>query len=83
MECCFKISLANISIITAFSGVLSGVLLYCSKFINLNYLIGQVYEWNNLYISLGVILAMMLLALIIPFGIIRFTSPVEVIKSKK
>ena len=80
---CFKISLANISIILLFSGVLSGVLLYCSKFINLNYLIGQVYEWNNLYISLGVILAMMLLALIIPFGIIRFTSPVEVIKSKK
>lgn len=80
---CFKISLANISIILLFSGVLSGVLLYCSKFINLNYLVGQVYDWNNLYISLGIILAMMLLALIIPFGIIRFTSPVEVIKSKK
>lgn len=80
---CFKISLANISIILLFSGVLSGVLLYCSKFINLNYLVGQVYEWNNLYISLGIILAMMLLALIIPFGIIRFTSPVEVIKAKK
>lgn len=80
---CFKISLANISIILLFSGVLSGILLYCSKAINLNYLVGQVYEWNNLYISLGIIVIMMLLALIIPFGIIRFTSPVEVIKSKK
>lgn len=80
---CFKISLANISIILLFSGVLSGVLLYCSKFINLNYLVGQVYDWNNLYISLGIILAMIFLSLIIPFGIIRFTSPVEVIKSKK
>lgn len=80
---CFKISLANISIILLFSGVLSGILLYCSKFVNLNYLIGQVYDWNNLYISLGIIIGMMLLSLIIPFGIIRFTSPVEVIKAKK
>lgn len=80
---CFKISLANISIILLFSGVLSGILLYCSKFVNLNYLIGQVYDWNNLYISLGIIVGMMLLSLIIPFGIIRFTSPVEVIKAKK
>lgn len=80
---CFKISLANISIILLFSGALSGIFLYCSKFINLNYLVGQVYEWNNLYISLGIIFAMILLSLIIPFGIIRFTSPVEVIKAKK
>lgn len=80
---CLKIAFANISIILVFSGLVSALLLYSSTAFNLNYLIGQVYDWNNLFISLGIILAMMILSLIIPFGIIRFTSPVEVIKSKK
>lgn len=80
---CLKIAFANISIILVFSGIVSALLLYSSNAFNLNYLIGQVYDWNNLIISIDIILAMMILSLIIPFGIIRFTSPVEVIKSKK
>lgn len=80
---CLRIAFANILIILVFSGIISGVLLYASTYLNLNYLIGQVYAWNNLFISAGILLVMMILSLIIPFSIIRFTSPVEVIKSKK
>lgn len=80
---CMKISFANISIILVFAGVLSALLLYIAQSFNLNYLIGQIYDWNNLIISVGMIIGMIVLALIIPFGIIRFTSPVEVVKSEK
>ena len=80
---CLKISFANISIILLFSGGLSALLLYMLQSFNLDYLIGQTYGWNNLIISLAMLVGMIALSLIIPFGIIRFTSPVEVVKSEK
>ncbi len=57
--------------------------MFKKSFQALLYLIGQTYGWNNLIISLAMLVGMIALSLIIPFGIIRFTSPVEVVKSEK
>ena len=50
------------------------------KIINMDYLIGSVYEMNNLAISIAEIAVMYLLAIILPHNIIKTTSPVETIK---
>ena len=43
-------------------------------------LIGSVYDWNNLIISISEIVVMYLLAIILPYNIIKSESPVETIK---
>lgn len=80
---CLKISFANILIILLFSCGLSAALLSVGQSMNLDFLIGRAYGWNNLFISAAMVLGMIVLALIIPFFIIRFTSPVEVIRNEK
>lgn len=80
---CLKISFANILIILLFSCGISAALLYVGQNMNLDYLIGQAYGWNNLFVSIGMVVGMIVLSLVIPFFIIRFTSPVEVVKNEK
>ncbi len=77
---CIKISLANISIYMIVSVIISVIALYIMNLFNFNYLIGQVYELNNLLISVGILLFMILFSMILPMFIINGTSPVETIR---
>ena len=62
------------------AAVLTVLCIAVMKIINMDYLIGSVYEMNNLVISIMEIAVMYLLAIILPHNIIKTTSPVETIK---
>ncbi|MDD6489713.1 MAG: hypothetical protein PUG48_07860 [Clostridia bacterium] len=77
---CFKIISANVLIVFVLSGLLTvGGIVYM-QLMNFNYLIGASFELNNLLISIGIMAFMFLMSIILPYAVIRSTSPVETIK---
>ena len=77
---CTRIVLAYLSILLAAAGVLTVIGVFVMNALNMEYLIGAVYGWNNLLISLLELAVLYLLAMILPHHIIRAASPVETIK---
>ena len=75
---CTRIITAYLTIFS-FAIVLTLFSMAVMKIINMDYLIGSVYEMNNLAISIAEIAVMYLLAIILPHNIIKTTSPVETI----
>ena len=76
---CTRIITAYLTIFS-FAIVLTLFSMAVMKIINMDYLMGSVYEMNNLAISIAEIAVMYLLAIILPHNIIKTTSPVETIK---
>ncbi len=77
---CTKIVLAQMVIIFSAAAVLTAGALAYMNLTNFEYLIGSVFDWNNLYISLAEMAVMYLIAIIIPSHVIRSASPVTVVK---
>ena len=77
---CTRIIIAYLTILFSVAAVLTVLCILVMKIINMDYLIGSVYEMNNLVISIAEIAVMYLLAIILPHNIIKTTSPVETIK---
>ena len=77
---CTRIIIAYLTILFSVAAVLTVLCIAVMKIINMDYLIGSVYEMNNLAISIAEIAVMYLLAIILPHNIIKTTSPVETIK---
>ena len=77
---CFKIISANVLIVFALSGLLTVGGVVCMQLMNFNYLIGASFELNNLLISIGIMAFMFLMSIIMPYAVIKGTSPVETIK---
>ena len=77
---CTRIIVAYLTILFSVAAVLTVLCIAVMKIINMDYLIGSVYEMNNLVISIMEIAVMYLLAIILPHNIIKTTSPVETIK---
>jgi len=77
---CTRIIIAYLTILFSVAAVLTVLCILVMKIINMDYLIGSVYEMNNLVISIAEIAIMYLLAIILPHNIIKTTSPVETIK---
>ena len=75
---CTRIITAYLTIFS-FAIVLTLFSMAVMKIINMDYLMGSVYEMNNLAISIAEIAVMYLLAIILPHNIIKTTSPVETI----
>ena len=48
--------------------------------VNLSYLIGMSYDNNNIYISIVMVVILYITAIIIPYSLIKATSPIETIK---
>ena len=53
------------------------------KFLNMDGLIGTVYDWNNLTISFAEVAVMYILAVILPHNIIKTASPIEAVKENR
>ena len=77
---CTKIILAYLSILFAASAFITIITILIMRFVNMDSLIGSVYDWNNLFISISEIAVMYLLSIILPYNIIKSKSPVETIK---
>ena len=77
---CTRIIIAYLTILFSIAVVLTILCISVMKIVNMDYLIGSVYEMNNLVISIAEIAVMYLLAIILPHNIIKTTSPVETIK---
>lgn len=77
---CFKIISANVLIVFVLSGLLTVGGIVCMQLMNFNYLIGASFELNNLLISIGIMAFMFLMSIILPYAVIKGTSPVETIK---
>ena len=77
---CTRIITAYLTIIFSFAIILTLFSMAVMKIINLDYLIGSIYEINNLIVSIIEIAIMYLLAIILPHTIIKTTSPVETLR---
>ena len=77
---CTKIILAYLTILFAMAAALTILGIIVMKILNMDYLIGSVYSFNNLLVSIFEIVVMYLLAIILPHSIIKNSSPVETIK---
>ena len=77
---CTNIILAYLSLLFTASVLLTVAGIGIMKLMNMNYIMGAVYGWNNLLISIAEMIAMYLLAMILPYHIIRSSSPVTAIK---
>ncbi len=77
---CTRIIIAYLTILFSIAVVLTILCISVMKIVNIDYLIGSVYEMNNLVISIAEIAVMYILAIILPHNIIKTTSPVETIK---
>lgn len=77
---CTRIILAYLSMLLTAAGVLTVIGILVMNALNMEYLIGAVYGWNNLLISLLELVVLYLLAVILPHSIIRATAPIETIK---
>ncbi len=77
---CTRIIIAYLTILFSIAVVLTILCISVMKIVNMDYLIGSVYEMNNLIVSVAEIAVMYLLAIILPHNIIKTTSPVETIK---
>ena len=77
---CVRIIMAYLTMLFAAAAVLTVLCIAVMKIINMDYLIGSVYDLNNLIVSVAEIAVMYLLAFILPHHIIKTTSPVETIK---
>lgn len=80
---CIKIAFANIGIHMIVAAIISVSVLYLMNVLNFNYLIGQSYRFNNILISAGLLIFMILLSMVLPMFIIKNTSPVETIKENE
>ena len=77
---CIKIIMAYLSIIYCAAVILTFFAFAVMKLINLDYLIGTEYSYNNLLFSFLELILMYLLAIILPHTIIKTTSPVETLR---
>ena len=77
---CKKIISAQTTIIISLSIILTIFTLSVMKIMNIGYLIGASFDWNNIYISFIELAIMYLLSVIIPRNIISNSSPTTVIK---
>lgn len=77
---CTNIILAYLSLLFTASVLLTVAGIGIMKLMNMNYIMGTVYGWNNLLISIAEIIIMYLLAMMLPYHIIRSSSPVTAIK---
>ena len=77
---CKKIISAQTTIIFSLSIMLTVFALSVMKIINIEYLIGASFDWNNIYISFIELSIMYLLSIIIPKNVISNSSPITVIK---
>ena len=77
---CLKISAAYAAIIMAGGTILGAVGFLLFSFSDYAKLFEQNIQLNNLYVSLAVVAVMFLLSLIIPFFMVRRTSPVETLR---
>ncbi|MGN1457210.1 MAG: hypothetical protein ACI4XP_04550 [Acutalibacteraceae bacterium] len=77
---CFRIISANVLIVFVLSGVLTVGGIVCMQLMNFNYLIGASFELNNLLITIGIMAFMFLMSIILPYAVIKGTSPIETIK---
>lgn len=77
---CVKIISANIIIVFGIAIVLAIAGGFAMSAMNLEYLIGFSFDWDNLIFSIGMLGVMYLLSIILPHNIIKSSSPVETIK---
>lgn len=78
---CAKIITAFLTILFVFAAVLTAAAIGVMKWMNMDALIGSVYGWNNLLISMAELVLMYVLAALFPHHFIRSSSPVETIKN--
>lgn len=80
---CTKIIFAYLSILFTASAFLTVMIILVMKFLNMDGLIGTVYDWNNLTISFAEVAVMYILAVILPHNIIKTASPIEAVKENR
>lgn len=80
---CTKIIFAYLSILFTASAFLTVMIILVMKFLNMDGLIGTVYDWNNLTISFAEVAVMYILAVILPHNIIKTESPIEAVKENR
>lgn len=80
---CTKIIFAYLSILFTASAFLTVMIILVMKFLNMDGLIGTVYDWNNLTISFAEVAVMYILAVILPHHIIKTASPIEAVKENR
>lgn len=80
---CTKIIFAYLSILFTASAFLTVMIILVMKFLNMDGLIGTVYDWNNLTISFAEVAVMYILAIILPHNIIKTASPIEAVKENR
>lgn len=78
---CAKIIMAFLTILFVFAAILTGAAIAVMKWMNMDALIGSVYGWNNLLISIAELVLMYVLAALFPHHLIRSSSPVETVKN--
>ena len=80
---CTKIIFAYLSILFTAAAFLTVMIILVMKFLNMDGLIGTVYDWNNLTISFAEVAVMYILAVILPHNIIKTASPIEAVKENR
>ena len=80
---CIKISFMNVLIIIFVSMILFGILMNILNIFGLSATIGLSFAINNVYITLFILIAIIIISLIAPLFIIKNTSPVETIKENE